>query len=78
VEQALAYGVRLTGCTVHFVDDSLDGGPVILQQPVPVFADDTPQSLHQRIQVVEHQLYPEAIRLFAENKLRIVGRQVKI
>ena len=77
-EQALAYGVRLTGCTVHFVDDSLDGGPVILQQPVPVFAGDTPQSLHQRIQVVEHQLYPEAIRLFAEDKLRITGRCVRL
>lgn len=77
-EQALRHGVRITGCTVHFVDDDVDSGPIILQQPVPVFANDTPESLHQRIQVAEHQIYPEAIRLFAEGKLKIEGRTVKI
>jgi phosphoribosylglycinamide formyltransferase-1 len=77
-EQALACGVRVTGCTVHFVDAGVDSGPIILQQPVPVFANDTPESLHRRIQQAEHKLFPEAIRLYAAGKLRIVGRTVKI
>ena len=77
-EQALTHGVRVTGCTVHFVDEGVDDGPIVLQQPVPVFPGDTPASLHQRIQLAEHQLYPEAIRLFAEGKLKIVGRTVKV
>ena len=77
-EQALTHGVRFTGCTVHFVDEGVDAGPIILQEPVPIFADDTPESLHRRIQLTEHKLFPEAIRLFAEGKLRIIGRRVKI
>jgi phosphoribosylglycinamide formyltransferase 1 len=77
-EQALHYGVRITGCTVHFVNEGIDAGPVILQQPVPVFAGDTADTLHQRIQVAEHSLFPQAIRLFAEGKLQIVGRTVRI
>lgn len=77
-EQALAHGVKITGCTVHFVTEGVDAGPIILQQPVPVFANDSPESLHRRIQVTEHKLYPEAIRLFAEGKLRIVGRTVQV
>ena len=77
-EQALKHGVKVTGCTVHFVDDRVDSGPIIVQQPVPVFDNDTPESLHQRIQLAEHQVYPEAIRLFAEGKLKTVGRTVKI
>ena len=77
-EQALQYGVRITGCTVHFVDEGVDTGPIILQQPVPVFANDSAESLHQRIQLAEHTLYPHAIRLFAEGKLEVVGRTVKI
>jgi phosphoribosylglycinamide formyltransferase-1 len=77
-EQALNYGVRLTGCTVHFVDEGVDTGPIILRQPVPVFPNDTAESLHRRIQLAEHRLYPHAIRLFAEGKLQVVGRTVKI
>ena len=77
-EQALAYGARVTGCTVHFVDESLDGGPIIMQQAVPVLPNDTPAALLQRIQLVEHQVYPEAIRLFAQGKLEVAGRMVKI
>ena len=77
-EQALKHGVKVTGCTVHFVDDGVDSGPIILQQPVPVFDNDTPVSLHQRIQLAEHQIYPEAIRLFAQGKLKIDGRTVRI
>ena len=77
-EQALEYGTKVTGCTVHFVDEGVDTGPIILQQPVPVFPNDSADSLHQRIQSVEHELYPRAIRLFAEGKLQVVGRTVKI
>lgn len=77
-EQALAYGAKVTGCTVHFVDESVDGGPIIMQQSVPVLPDDTPATLLQRIQLVEHQIYPEAIRLFAQGKLKVEGRIVKI
>jgi phosphoribosylglycinamide formyltransferase 1 len=77
-EQALKHGAKVTGCTVHFVDEGVDSGPVILQQAVPVLANDTPQSLHQRIQAVEHEIYPEAIRLFAEGKLKVEGRTVKV
>ena len=77
-EQALAYGVKVTGCTVHFVNEGVDAGPVILQETVPVLDGDTPATLHARIQVVEHKLFHEAIRLFANGKLKIVGRTVKI
>lgn len=76
--QALEYGVRFSGCTVHFIDANMDTGPIILQAMVPVEPDDTPETLHQRIQVQEHRLYPEAIKLFAEGKLEIVGRKVLI
>jgi phosphoribosylglycinamide formyltransferase-1 len=77
-EQALHYGAKVTGCTVHFVNEGVDAGPIILQQPVPVFPGDTPTTLHQRIQVAEHRAYPEAIRLFAEGKLIVTGRIVRI
>ena len=77
-EQALQHGVKVTGCTVHFVDEGVDAGPIIMQQPVPVFANDTPGSLHQRIQLAEHQIYPEAIRLLAQGHLKLEGRTVKL
>ena len=77
-EQALQYGVKVTGGTVHFVNEGVDTGPIILQDTVPVLPTDTPATLHQRIQVIEHKLYPAAIRLFAEGKLRIVDRRVEI
>ena len=77
-EQALKHGVKVTGCTVHFVEEGVDAGPIVLQQPVPVFPNDTPESLHQRIQLAEHQIYPEAIRLFASGALKIDGRTVRI
>ena len=76
--QAWEYGVRFSGCTVHFVDETVDGGPIILQAVVPVFDDDTPQTLAERILKEEHRIYPEAIQLFAEGRLRIEGRKVKI
>ena len=77
-EQAFKHGVKVAGCTVHFVDDELDGGPIILQKCVEVKEDDTAQTLAERILEQEHKIYPEAIKLFAENKLRIDGRKVKI
>jgi phosphoribosylglycinamide formyltransferase-1 len=76
--QALSYGVKVTGATVHFVDEGVDTGPVILQSAVPVLPEDTEETLVGRIQVEEHRLLPEAIRLFAEGRLRIVGRRVLV
>lgn len=76
--QALEYGVRVAGATVHFVDEGIDTGPIVLQASVPVHPDDTEESLSARILVEEHRLYPEAIRLFAEGRLQIAGRRVII
>jgi phosphoribosylglycinamide formyltransferase-1 len=76
--QALQYGVRVAGCTVHFVDENLDCGPIILQKCVPVLNDDDEDSLAERILIEEHKCYPEAIRLFCENRLKITGRNVRI
>ena len=76
--QALAHGVRVSGATVHFVDEGVDTGPVVLQTAVPVEPDDTEESLAARILVEEHRIYPEAVRLFAEGRLEIHGRRVTI
>jgi formyltetrahydrofolate-dependent phosphoribosylglycinamide formyltransferase len=77
-EAALKYGVKVSGCTVHFADNQYDHGPIILQRPVPVLDDDTPESLAARIFVEECEAYPEAIRLFAEGRLKIEGRRVRV
>lgn len=77
-KQALGYGVRFTGCTVHFVDCGTDTGPIIQQAVVPVEADDTEETLAARIQQEEHRIYPEAIRLFCAGKIRMNGRRVEI
>ena len=74
----LDYGVHWTGATVHLVDEEYDHGPVVLQEPVPVYADDTPDELADRVQNVEHRLYPEALRLFAENRVHRSGRTISI
>ena len=76
--QAADYGVKISGCTVHFVDEGMDSGPVIIQAAVPVFFADTEDILSARILKLEHRIFPEAIRLFAENRLEVVGRKVKI
>ncbi len=76
--QALDHGVKIAGATVHFVDDTLDGGPIVLQAAVPVEPGDTEATLSARILVEEHRLYPAAVRLFAEGRLEIVGRRVRI
>ena len=75
-KQALDHGAKVAGCTVHFVDAGVDSGPIILQAAVPVLDSDTAQTLHARIQVEEHRIYPEAVRLIAEGRLRIEGRRV--
>lgn len=77
-KQALAYGVKVSGCTVHLVDEGTDTGPIITQAIVPVHDDDSEDSLSARIQKEEHRAYPEAIRLFAEGRLTINGRKVII
>lgn len=78
VKQALMYGVKFTGCTVHFVDEGVDTGPIILQAVVPIYDTDTEESLLERIHNEEHRIYPEAVRLFGEGRLRIEGRRVLI
>lgn len=77
-KQALDYGVRFTGCTVHYLDEGVDTGPVVVQAVVPVYDDDTEDSLAARILVQEHRIYPMAIRLHFQGKLRIEGRRVRI
>ena len=77
-KQALMYGAKYSGCTIHFVDDGVDTGPVIIQAVVKVNYNDTEKTLSKRILVKEHQMYPEAIRLFAEKKIMITGRRTII
>lgn len=74
--QALDYGAKISGATVHFLDEGVDTGPIVLQAAVPVEPADTEETLAARILVEEHRLYPQAIRLFAEGRLRIEGRRV--
>ena len=74
--QAVDYGVKVAGCTVHFVDEGTDTGPIILQKVVPVMDEDTEETLAARILVEEHKALPEAIRLWSEGKLSIKGRKV--
>ncbi len=77
--QALEHGAKVSGATVHFVDDGpVDTGPIILQASVPVLPEDTEETLSARILAEEHRLYPEAVRLFAEDRLSIVGRRVVV
>jgi len=77
-KQALEYGVRVTGCTVHFVEEGVDSGPVILQKALPVMDGDTEETLSERILEQEHQLYPEAVRLFGDGRIKVQGRKVSI
>jgi phosphoribosylglycinamide formyltransferase-1 len=76
--QALEYGARVSGATVHFVDEGVDTGPIVLQAVVPVMDEDTEATLADRILVEEHRLYPEAVRLFALGRLEVRGRRVRI
>lgn len=78
IDDAFGYGVKVTGVTVHFVDEQMDHGPIILQAPVKVEENDTLESLEAKIHKIEHKIYPEAIKLFIENRLRVEGRKVKV
>jgi phosphoribosylglycinamide formyltransferase-1 len=77
-QKALDWGVKIAGCTVHFVTEGVDEGPIILQAAVPVLEDDTAETLAARILVEEHKIYPRAIQLFAEGRLSVEGRRVVI
>ncbi|HBG04205.1 MAG: phosphoribosylglycinamide formyltransferase [Geobacteraceae bacterium GWC2_58_44] len=76
--QALEYGVKVAGCTVHFVDPGTDTGPIIIQAAVPLVQGDTEETLSARIQKEEHRIYPEAIRMFAQGRLNVSGRTVGV
>ncbi len=77
-KQAVDYGVKLAGCTVHFVDEGVDTGPIIIQAAVPAYHDDTEDSLSDRVLRKEHLIFPYAIRLFSENNIKVEGRKVII
>ena len=76
--QALDYGVRIAGCTVHIVDEQTDHGPIVIQAAVPVYSDDTVESVTERILAEEHRIYPEAVCLFAEGRIHIDGRRIRV
>jgi phosphoribosylglycinamide formyltransferase 1 len=78
VRDALAWGVKVTGCTVHLVDEEVDHGPIVAQEAVPVLEGDDPSTLHARIQEVEHRLYPMAVRLLAEGRIHLDGRRAVV
>ena len=78
IKDAFDYGVKVTGVTVHFVDEKMDHGPIILQKAVQIQEDDTLESLERKIHKIEHHLYPEAISLYVEGKLKLEGRKVRI
>ncbi len=78
IKDAWKYGMKITGVTVHFINDDLDAGPIILQKPVMIEETDIPSSLEEKVHRVEHQIYPEAIKLFIEGRLEVIGRRVKI
>jgi phosphoribosylglycinamide formyltransferase-1 len=76
--QAVEYGVRISGCTVHFVDEGVDTGPIIIQAAVPVYPDDTEESLSERILKEEHRILPKAVKLLAEGRLEVRGQKVSV
>jgi len=77
-KKAIDWGCKLAGCTVHFVTEGVDEGPIIVQAAVPVLDSDTPEALAERILEQEHKIYPQAVQLFAEGRLKVNGRQVQI
>jgi len=74
--QAIEHGAKFSGCTVHFVDENLDAGPIILQAAVPIRDDDTPETLSERVLKEEHRIYTEAVRIVLEGRYQMVGRRV--
>ncbi|MCA9430947.1 MAG: phosphoribosylglycinamide formyltransferase, partial [Candidatus Omnitrophica bacterium] len=77
-EAVIQSGVRLTGATVHFADNEYDRGPIIIQETVPVLDEDTPDTVAERVQELERKIYPQAIQLIAEDRIRVEGNRVKI
>ena len=77
-KRAIDYGVRFSGCTVHFVDEGIDTGPVIIQAVVPAYEEDSEETLRARILKEEHRIFPQAIQFYAEGRIEIVGRKVRI
>ncbi|MFO7872547.1 MAG: phosphoribosylglycinamide formyltransferase [Candidatus Undinarchaeales archaeon] len=77
-EEILKHGVKVTGCTIHFVDEGKDTGPIIIQRCIPVDEDETEETLKEKVQALEKEAYPEAIRLYRDGKLKVEGRKVKI
>ncbi|MFO8212376.1 formyltransferase family protein, partial [Pseudomonas aeruginosa] len=75
---ACEYGVKISGCTVHFVEEKMDSGPVIIQAAVPVNPDEEVDDLMQRIHAMEHRIYPQAIQWFAQNRINVWGREVHV
>ena len=78
IKDAFTYGCKVTGVTVHYVNEKMDNGPIILQEPVRIAENDTLEILEQKIHAAEHRVYPKAIALFVENRLKITGRQVQV
>jgi phosphoribosylglycinamide formyltransferase 1 len=78
IRDALEWGAKVTGCTIHLVDEEVDHGPIVLQEPLPILSGDTEDSLHERIQQVEHRLYPRAARLLVEGRLKFEDRRVHV
>jgi phosphoribosylglycinamide formyltransferase-1 len=77
-EAVIDYGVKITGATVHFVDENVDSGPIIIQKAVAVEDSDTPETIAQKVHEIEHEILPEALKLFAQGKLKVIGRRVFI
>jgi phosphoribosylglycinamide formyltransferase-1 len=77
-KRAADYGVRFSGCTVHFADEGVDSGPIIIQAIVPAYDDDTEDTLAARILKEEHRIYPQAIQFYAEGRIEVIGRRVRI
>ncbi len=75
VSKALEYGVKVSGCTVHFVDQGIDTGPIVLQEAVPVLQSDSEETLHERIHAAEHRCYPRAVDMFCRDKIKVIGRR---
>lgn len=78
IQEAFDYGVKVTGATVHFVDEKMDHGPIILQKAVPIEEGDTLETLEKKIHRIEHVIYPEAVRLIIESRIKLEGRKVKV
>ena len=78
IKDAFTYGCKVTGATIHFVDEKMDHGPIIMQDSIKIGEDDTLETLTEKVHKIEHRIYPKAIALFAEGRLKIVGRKVKI